>query len=72
MIYMRMQTGYDRRARLCGRCHNWFLTEGARSRFCDSCRVESECARAVPWLGRQDDEREWYAEAVTAGSAATH
>ena len=63
MIDMRMQTGYDRRARLFGRCHSWFITEG---------RVESECALTLPWLGRQDDERELYAEAVTAGSAATH
>ena len=72
MIYMCMQTGYDRRARLCGRCHSWFLTEGARRRFCESCRIESEGALALPGLGRQEDERELYAEAMTAGNAATH
>jgi hypothetical protein len=70
-MHIHVQTGYDRRVRLCGRCHSWFLTEGAHSRFCKSCRVESECALALPWLVQQDDERELYAEAVTAGHAAT-
>lgn len=72
MMHICMQTGYDRRARLCGRCHSWFLTEGARSRFCESCRTESECAVALPWLGQQDDERELYAETATADHTAPH
>jgi hypothetical protein len=72
MLHIHRQTGYDRRVRLCGRCHSWFLTEGARSRFCESCRLESECALVLPWLAKEDDERESYAEVVTADSAATH
>jgi hypothetical protein len=69
MRQVHMHTGHDRRTRLCGRCHGWFISEGARSRFCESCRLESESALALPWLMQQDDERESYAEAVTAGHA---
>ena len=72
MIYVHMPTGHDRRTRLCGRCHSWFLTEGVRSRFCESCRLESEYALALPWLAQQDDESEVYAEEVTTGSPAVH
>lgn len=62
-------TGHDRRPRLCGRCHSWFLTEGAHSRFCESCRLEPGYARTLPWRAQLDDDRETCDEAVTAGSA---
>ncbi len=70
MIHVHMHTGHDRRTRLCGRCHSWFLTEGARSRFCKSCRLESEYALTLPWLVQQDDERDIDPEAMIAGSPA--
>lgn len=70
MVPFQMHTGHDRRVRLCGRCHSWFLTEGARSRFCESCRSESEHALSLPWLVQQEDESEAYAEAVTGRRAA--
>jgi hypothetical protein len=69
MVHVYMRTGHDRRTRLCGRCHSWFLTEGAHSRFCESCRSESEYTLSLPWLVQQDDERHTYGEAVTAGGA---
>ncbi|ETW99745.1 hypothetical protein [Candidatus Entotheonella palauensis] len=65
-----LHTGYDRRPRLCGRCHSWFVTEGTRSRFCESCRLESEYGLALPWLTQPDDESETYTEAVSASRAA--
>lgn len=71
MTHMHLHTGQDRRARLCGRCYSWFLTDGVRSRFCESCRLESGYALALPWLAQQDDAREVDAEAVTTGSAST-
>ncbi len=61
-----IQTGYDRRVRLCGRCHSWFLMAGARSRFCESCRSESAHALSLPWLTPQDDDSETVAD-VAAG-----
>ena len=56
--------GHDRRVRLCGRCHSWFLLQGVRSRFCESCRSESEQGLALPWLGRVHEDHE--SEVVTA------
>lgn len=70
MIHVHMHTGHDRRARLCGRCHSWFLTAGVRSRFCESCRLESEYALTLPWLAQDNHEGETEMETTTAGSPA--
>jgi predicted amidophosphoribosyltransferase len=37
-----MAWGYDRRVRMCVRCHSWFLSEGAHRRYCALCDAMSE------------------------------
>lgn len=58
------RSGRDRRVRLCGRCHSWFLMQGVRNRFCESCRSESESGLVLPWLAQVDEDCE--TEVVTA------
>jgi hypothetical protein len=45
--------GYDRRVRICLRCHSWFLAEGAHMRLCAPCSAEAETAVEFPWQSQQ-------------------
>jgi hypothetical protein len=41
--------GHDRGVRICLRCHSWFLSEGAHTRFCTLCCAATEATEALPW-----------------------
>jgi len=50
--------------------YSWLITEGARRRWCGSCRAASEYEPVLLWSAPADDERDMHAEVATSGSAA--
>ena len=62
----RYHFAFDRRVRICGQCHTWFLSEGAHSRMCDSCRAEAGRPAARFWDAEPSDVTNRDAVAMTA------
>ena len=51
----RRYLGFDHRVRICGKCHSWFLSEGAHSRLCTLCCAEVKRAMERSWESSQSE-----------------
>jgi hypothetical protein len=62
--------GHDRRMRLCGRCHSWYVSEGSYSPYCAACQAEARSTPELPWTARPEPPGFYDGGAMATGKAA--